>query len=59
MDDNSLMPFGKHKGTKLANVPGSYLVWLYENGDVLKYERFKDLRDYIRDNLDALNTENE
>jgi uncharacterized protein (DUF3820 family) len=28
--DKSLMPFGKHKGTALANVPASYLLWIYD-----------------------------
>ncbi len=27
MDDNSIMPFGKFKGQKMANVPASYLLW--------------------------------
>jgi uncharacterized protein (DUF3820 family) len=41
MDDNSIMPYGKHKGEKMANVPASYLLWLYENdkcsGDIKRY----------------------
>lgn len=31
MDDNSLMPYGKHKGEKLANVPAGYLIYMYDN----------------------------
>lgn len=31
MNDESIMPFGKHKGEKLANVPADYLLWLYDN----------------------------
>lgn len=49
LDDNSLMPWGKHKGEKLANVPDKYLLWLYKEkkatGDVL---------DYIEDNMDVI-----
>lgn len=30
MNDKDLMPFGKHKGTPMANVPDSYLLWLYD-----------------------------
>lgn len=30
MTDISLMPFGKHKGEKMANVPPEYLLWLYD-----------------------------
>lgn len=28
LKDIDIMPFGKFKGIKLANVPGSYLLWL-------------------------------
>ncbi len=49
MDDNSLMPFGEHKGKKMANVPAKYLLWAYDQtwirGDVKKY---------IEENLDVL-----
>jgi uncharacterized protein (DUF3820 family) len=48
------MPFGKHAGTPLANVPADYLVYIYDNdylvGNVM-------LRQYIKDNLDALKIE--
>lgn len=41
MTDQSLMPWGKHQGEKMANVPPSYLLWLLDNdkcgGDVKKY----------------------
>lgn len=29
--DQSLMPWGKYKGHKMANVPPDYLLWLLEN----------------------------
>lgn len=49
LDDDSLMPWGKHKGLLMAEVPDSYLLWLYQEkrakGNVL---------DYIEDNLDAI-----
>lgn len=41
--DESLMPLGKYKGQKLANVPASHLLWLYDqawfttNGPLGKY----------------------
>lgn len=50
--DESLMPFGQFKGTKLANVPASRLIYLYETG--LKPG---PLRDYIEKNLDWLQRE--
>ena len=52
MDDNSLMPFGKFKGEKMANVPADYLLWYYEQ-EWCKGE----LKNYIKDNLESLNTE--
>lgn len=31
--DDTLMPFGKHEGKRLGDVPKDYLIWLYnENG---------------------------
>lgn len=29
--DQSIMPWGKHKGHKMANVPPDYLLWLLDN----------------------------
>lgn len=50
--DNDPMPYGKHKGEKMINVPAHYLIWLLENdkcsGDVKKY---------IEENKDVLKTE--
>lgn len=53
MKDTDLMPWGVHKGKKMANVPAGYLIWLLENkkcsGEVKKY---------IEDNLEVLKSEN-
>lgn len=49
MDDNSIMPFGKHKGTKLANVPAGDLIWYYDQGWLRD-----ELKKYVEDNLDVL-----
>jgi uncharacterized protein (DUF3820 family) len=49
LNDNSSMPFGKHKGDRLINVPASYLLWLYENNKCSG-----ELKQYIEDNLDAI-----
>lgn len=46
--DESIMPFGKHKGKTLANVPDSHLLWLYDNG------RMGRLKTYIESNLTAI-----
>lgn len=50
--DNSPMPYGKYKGTKMANVPASYLLWLYDNS---KCDR--DVKNYITDNIPVLKKE--
>ena len=52
MTDESIMPFGKYKGEKLANVPAEYLLWLYENNKV-----YGGIEKYIADNLDVLRME--
>jgi len=52
MDDNSIMPFGKYKGEKMANVPAEYLIWFYENRMVYGW-----MKEYIENNLDVLKSE--
>lgn len=51
LNDDSLMPFGKHKGLKLSEVPASYLFYLWTNG--LETDYTSDIADYIRRNWDA------
>lgn len=52
-DDNSLMPgHGIHAGKKLANVPPSYLLFLWENEKC-----FGALKDYIKNNLEVIKAE--
>jgi uncharacterized protein (DUF3820 family) len=29
---NTTMPFGKHRGTILIDLPENYIVWFYSNG---------------------------
>ena len=52
--DESIMPFGKHKGEKMANIPASYLLWLYEDSGFLADGLLKD---YIKENLEDLKKE--
>lgn len=52
LTDNSPMPWGKHKGIKMANVPASYLLWCYTNGKCCQ-----DVCKYIQENYDVLNEE--
>lgn len=52
MNDKSLMPFGKHKGTAMANVPANYLLYIYENMTL-----HDNLKNYIQKNLEGLRAE--
>lgn len=52
MNDKSLMPFGVHKGKEMANVPASYLLWLYENNKC-----GGEVKAYIVDNLEVIKQE--
>ncbi len=52
MNDNSIMPFGKYHGEKMANVPASYLIWLYNENKCAG-----ELRKYIFDNIEDLRNE--
>lgn len=54
MTDKDPMPFGKHKGTPLEDVPASYFHWLHmERCD------HPGIKKYIQDNLASLKAENE
>ena len=55
LDDLSLMPFGKHEGTPMQDVPASYLHWLWINEK--QNDRVCPVADYIRRNLNDLKTE--
>lgn len=49
------MPFGKHRGLAMQDVPARYLHWLWTNGK--KEDQRCPVADYIRRNLDALKLE--
>jgi uncharacterized protein (DUF3820 family) len=48
-DDETIMPFGVHKGKKLKDVPDDYLLFLYQSTNI-----YGELKDYIKDNLEAI-----
>lgn len=50
--DNTPMPFGKHKGKAMVNVPAVYLIWLFNNSCT-----HTGVKQYIIDNLAALEKE--
>jgi len=53
LTDTDLMPFGKHKGIPLQDVPASYLFWLWTEAGK-KSDKQDPIADYIRRNLDSL-----
>ena len=52
IDDNSLMPWGKYAGYKMADIPPDYLIWLFENHKVKGH-----IYMYIQENMDTLKQE--
>lgn len=51
MEDTDIMPFGKHKGEFMANVPSDYLIWLHgelDRKDSLSEDQ-KNVKAYIED----------
>lgn len=52
LDDKSPMPYGKHEGTAMANVPPKDLLWLYDNNRCSI-----PVRIYIEENLEDLKAE--
>lgn len=48
-EDNDLMPFGKHKGKAMANVPADYLLWLNDQSKVHPM-----VKGYIMNRIDLL-----
>ena len=56
LSDLDPMPFGKHKGTPMQDVPANYLHWLWCNGK--EGDKSCPVADYIRRNLSVLKSEN-
>lgn len=52
LTDESPMPYGKHRGTKMGNVPADYLIWLFDNNKTTG-----QLTVYIHENMDSLEKE--
>jgi len=50
--DSEIMPFGKHKGEKLANVPADYLLYMHNNCAI-----FGKVKQYVDENYDLLTKE--
>ena len=50
LTDDSIMPWGKHRGLKMADVPDAYLLFLHSK----KCFNDADVMSYVMDNLDAI-----
>lgn len=55
LEDNDLMPEGKYRGIKMANVPADYLLW-YKDNVCPTYDN-DAIHNYIKDNLSILENE--
>ena len=55
LEDNDLMPFGKHKGKKMKDVPARYLLWIYDQPWSL--QKYPQVDAYIHYNFDVLEKE--
>jgi hypothetical protein len=53
--DNTIMPWGKHKGMKLKDVPASYLLWCY--GQPWMKDGWPQLYAYLKAHEDQLMAE--
>lgn len=49
MGDADPMPYGKHKGRPMEDVPGTYLLWLIEND-----RASPAVKEYIQHNMDVI-----
>ena len=56
LTDTDPMPFGKHRGTPMQDVPATYLHWLWTNErDPMRAKAKTDpVADYIERNITAL-----
>ncbi len=56
LTDTSPMPFGKHKGCPMQDVPASYLFWLW-TAQGMEHNHLDPVAGYIRKNLESLKQE--
>jgi len=54
--DTDLMPWGKHKGIPMSDVPADYLHWIWTQNDGLA-PKDNPVLEYIRRNLSSLKAE--
>lgn len=51
LTDDSIMPFGEHKGKKLRDVPDNYLFWWFNEKDAARHSPY--LYDYCEARLES------
>lgn len=56
LTDSDPMPFGKHKGLPMSDVPARYFHWLWTEGG-MESNHVDAVAIYIRENLTALEDE--
>ncbi len=61
LTDSDPMPFGKHKGIRMEDVPAKYLHWLWSKSDdpLKNQDKTSPVADYIKRNLELLKIEYE
>lgn len=52
--DNSIMPFGLHRGKKLIDVPAEYLIFMSSNSG---WNKLSSLGRYVTANIDVLKSQ--
>lgn len=55
LEDRSIMPFGRHHGKRLDQVPASYLLWCLDQEWCAR--EWPPLIEYIKKNMKALELE--
>lgn len=56
MKDLDPMPWGKHKGVPMQDVPASYMFWLWATRG-MEHDKVSPVAQYIRANLSAFEQE--
>lgn len=64
LTDSCEMPFGRHMGKEMQDVPASYLLYIwgenkskYQAGEIQKSKPLFRVMEYVEDNLQGLNKE--
>ena len=53
-NDNTVMPWGKHQGVQLKDIPDSYLHFMWQKYESGEYETHEKFKNYLDENIDAI-----